>query len=206
MAADIWPTIHAEREALIADLEELEPEKWKTATACGHWNVHQVFGHLVSLAKMTPPKFLLSMAGSGFNFGKYAEKGVAAETAGGPARTLAAMKAAKNQTNAPPGPKETWLGEHFVHGEDIRRALGIKRDYPLDQVARTLVFYSGSEPIIHGKSRVAGLTLRATDADVTIGTGPTVEGTVMDLLIATSGRKSALDELTGDGVATLRDR
>jgi len=206
MAADIWPTIHAERQALIADLADLKPEQWTTATTCGHWNVHQVFGHLVSLAKMSPPKFIAHFAGSGFNFEKYAEKGVAAETADGPEASLAAMSAAVTKTSAPPGPKETWLGEHFVHGEDIRRALGIKRDYPTDQVARTLVFYAGSEPIIHGKSRVAGLTLKATDADVTIGTGPIVEGPVMSLLIATSGRKSALDELSGDGVTTLRSR
>lgn len=206
MAADIWPTIHAERDALIADLEGLTPEQWNAATTCGHWDVHQVFGHLVSLAKMTPPKFLFQMAGSGFSFDKYADKGVAAETAGGPAATLAALKSAKNGTNAPPGPKETWLGEHFVHGEDIRRAVGIKRDYPLDQVARALVFYSGSEPIIHGKSRVAGLTLKATDHDVTIGAGPLVEGSVMDLLIATSGRKASLDKLSGPGVETLRSR
>lgn len=206
MATDIWPTIHAERDALLADLEGLKPDQWTTATTCGHWNVHQVLGHLTSLAKMTPPKFMGKLAGSGFNFDSYVEKGVAAETAGGPAATLAGLKAAKGGTNAPPGPKETWLGEHFVHGEDIRRALGIKREYPLDQVARTLVFYSGSEPIIHGKSRVAGLTLKATDTDVTIGTGPLVEGPVMDLLIATSGRKASLDNLSGPGVDTLRSR
>ena len=116
------------------------------------------------------------------------------------------MRAAKGGTNAPPGPKETWLGEHFVHGEDIRRALGIKRDYPLDQVARALAFYAGSEPIIHGKSRVAGLTLKATDADVSIGSGPLVEGPVMSLLIAASGRKRVLDELSGPGVEVLNTR
>jgi uncharacterized protein (TIGR03083 family) len=173
---------------------------------CGHWNVHQVFGHLVSLAEMTPPKFLGQMISSGFSFGKYAEKGVARATANGPVATLKAMKASRYATKAPPGPKETWLGEHFVHGEDIRRALGIRRAYPTDQVARALVFYAGSEPIIHGKSRVAGLTLKAADADVTIGTGPIVEGPVLSLLIAASGRKSALDELSGEGVETLRAR
>lgn len=206
MAADVWPTIHAEREALIADLEGLKPEQWSAATMCGHWNVHQVAGHLTSLAKMSSGKFFGQFIGSGFNFEKYAEKGIAQETAGGPEATIAALKAAKLKTSAPPGPKETWLGEHFVHGEDIRRALGIKREYPTDQVARALVFYAGSEPIIHGKSRVGGLTLKATDTDVTIGTGPVVEGPVLSLLIATSGRKSALDELSGEGVETLRSR
>ena len=206
MAADIWPTIHAEREALLDDVANLTPEQWAAPTLCGEWNVHQVFGHLVSLARMTPPKFLFQLASSGFSFDKYAAKGVAAETAGGPATSVTALKAARNQTNAPPGPKETWLGEHFVHGEDIRRALGIKRDYPLDAVGRALTFYSGSEPIIHGKSRVKGLTLKATDTNLTIGSGPLVEGPVMSLLIATSGRKAVLDELSGPGVETLRNR
>jgi uncharacterized protein (TIGR03083 family) len=206
MADSIWPTIHAEREALLSDLANLTPEQWTKPTLCGDWNVHQVFGHLTSLARMTPPKFIGRLAGSGFSFDKFAQKGVDEETAGGPAKTLTTLRAATSGTNAPPGPKDTWLGEHFVHGEDIRRALGITRSYPLDVVGRALTFYSGSEPIIHGKSRVAGLTLTATDQNLSIGTGPVVEGTTMDLLIATSGRKAVLDQLSGPGVDTLRGR
>lgn len=206
MAESIWPTIHAERDALLADVASLTPDQWNTATTCGHWDVHQVFAHLTSLARMSPPRFLAGMASSGFNFDKFTEKGVTVQSDGGPDATIAKLRAAKNGTNAPPGPKPTWLGEHFVHGEDIRRALGIKRTYPLDQVGRALTFYASSEPIIHGKSRVAGLTLKATDQSLTIGTGPVVEGTTMDLLIATSGRKAVLDQLSGPGVETLRSR
>jgi uncharacterized protein (TIGR03083 family) len=206
MAVDIWPTVHAERAALLADLDGLTAEQWATPTMSGHWTVHEVFGHLVSLAKMSPPKFFAQFVSSGFNFEKYAEKGVAQETADGTAATMAGMVAAKGRTGAPPGPKETWLGEHFVHGEDIRRALGIKREYPADQVARALVFYAGSEPIIHAKSRVAGVTLNATDTDLTIGSGPLVEGPVISLLVAASGRKAAIDDLSGPGVDTLRSR
>jgi uncharacterized protein (TIGR03083 family) len=206
MATEIWPTIHTERDALLADLEKLTPEQWAKPTLCGEWNVHQVFGHLTSLARMTPPKFFGRLAGSGFNFDKFAQKGVDEETAGTPGKTVETFRTAKNRTNAPPGPKDTWLGEHFVHGEDIRRALGIKRDYPLDAVSRALTFYADSEPIIHGKSRVAGLTLKATDSDLSIGSGPVVEGPVMSLLIATSGRKKVLDELSGPGVEVLRSR
>jgi len=29
------------------------------------------------------------------------------------------------------GPRTSWLGEAFVHGEDIRRPLGIPRTYPV---------------------------------------------------------------------------
>jgi uncharacterized protein (TIGR03083 family) len=206
MASDIWPIIHAERKALAADLDGISAAQWELPTMCDEWNVHQVLAHCLSAAKMTPPKFLVNFAAAGFNFDTFAGNQVRRESAGGPAATLDAFRAAADRTSAPPGPKDTWLGEAFVHSEDIRRPLGIKREYPLDAVARALRFYASSEPIIKGKSRVAGLTLEATDTDVTIGSGPVVEGPVLSLLLAASGRKAVLEELSGPGVETLRSR
>jgi uncharacterized protein (TIGR03083 family) len=206
MATSIWPTIHAERTALADDLADLRPEQWTTPTACTGWDVHDVLAHLLSAAKMTPPRFITRFAGAGFNFDKFAAKQVQIEGDGGPAATLAAFRAAIPRESAPPGPKDTWLGENFVHGEDIRRALGMTRAYPLDQIARTVAFYAGSEPIIGGKTRCAGLTLNATDTDFSVGSGDLVEGPVMSLLLAASGRKGALSELSGPGVETLASR
>jgi len=48
--------------------------------------------------------------------------------------------------------------------------------------------------------------LRATDTDFSVGTGPLVEGPAISLLLAASGCKSALDELSGPGVTILRER
>jgi hypothetical protein len=53
---------------------------------------------------------------------------------------------------------------------------------------------------------VAGLTLRATDADWSHGSGPIVEGPAMSLLLATAGRTAAFDDLAGPGLPTLRTR
>ena len=93
-----------------------------------------------------------------------------------------------------------------MHGEDIRRPLGIPHHYPLDQFARAIAFYARSNAIIGGRDRVAGLTLKATDVDLTVGDGPLVEGPAVSLLLAATGRTAALDELTGPGLATLRAR
>jgi len=123
-----------------------------------------------------------------------------------PASAPAAFRAAEPRQTAPPGPKETWLGEAFVHGEDIRRPLEITHSYPLPEVARAIALYARSNAIIGGKTRVAGLTLKATDTDFSVGTGPLVEGPAISLLLAASGRKSALDELSGPGVTILRER
>ena len=165
-----------------------------------------MLAHLLSAAKMTPPKFSARFAAAGFNFNRFAANQVALEAAGGPAATLAAFRAVRDRRSAPPGPKDTWLGEAFVHGEDIRRPLGIPRDYPPDEVLRALTLYASSNAIIGGKNRVAGLTLRATDTDFAVGSGPAVEGPAISLLLAASGRRSALAELTGPGVETLLQR
>ena len=206
MTDSIWPTIHAERHSLAEDLVGLTAEQWNTQSLCSEWNVHQVLAHLLSAAKMTPPKFFLRFAAAGFNFDRFAANQVAIESAGGPAATLAGFRAAQLRHSAPPGPKETWLGEAFVHGEDIRRPLSITHAYPLPEVARVVALYARSDTIIGGKTRVAGLTLQATDTEFTVGTGPLVQGPVISLLLAASGRKSALSELSGPGVHLLKER
>jgi uncharacterized protein (TIGR03083 family) len=206
VSESIWPTIHVERRALADDLKGLTPEQWATQSLCSEWNVHQVLAHLLSAAKMTPPKFFARFAAAGFKFDRFAANQVALEGADGPEATLEAFRAAESRETAPPGPKETWLGEAFVHGEDIRRPLGIARAYPLPEVARALALYARSNTIIGGKTRVAGVCLKATDTELSIGSGPVAEGPSISLLLAASGRKSALDELSGPGVEMLRSR
>jgi uncharacterized protein (TIGR03083 family) len=204
--ADIWPVVHAERAALAADLANLTEEQWRTPSLCERWTVQDVLAHQTGSAMMTPPKFFVKMAGAGFRFDRFADKEVAEQSAGGPAATLARFVAAKDRTTAPPGPKTTWLGEIIVHSEDIRRPLGIAHEYPMDAVLQALDFYKGSNAIIGTKKRIAGLTLKATDADWSHGTGPLVPGPALSLVLAGTGRKAALADLTGDGVATLRSR
>jgi uncharacterized protein (TIGR03083 family) len=206
MAASPWPVIHVERAALADDLAGLSEAQWGTPSLCQGWSVHDLLAHMVATAEMTKLGFVAKIAGAGFNFDKFAAKEVAAGTAGGPAGTLAAMRAAQNRTSSPPGPVDSWLGETIIHSEDIRRPLGIKHDYPVDAVVRTLDFYKRSNLIVGAKKRIAGLTLRATDADWSTGSGPEVAGPALSLLLAMTGRSASLDDLSGDGVDTLRGR
>ena len=74
-----WPLIHTEREALVADLGTLTDEQWATPSLCDDWTVRDVLGHMISTAKMTPPKFFASLAAAGFRFNNMNAKGVAAE-------------------------------------------------------------------------------------------------------------------------------
>jgi hypothetical protein len=55
-------------------------------------------------------------------------------------------------------------------------------------------------------SRLPGLALRATDQDWSFGSGEEVSGPSEALAMAIAGRKPALADVTGAGVATLRSR
>src|SRR5262249_29311363 len=119
-----WPIIHAEREALIADLGTLTGEQWATRSLCANWTVRDVLGHMIATAKMTPPKFFVSMAAVGFRFNNMTARGVAREATANPADGLANFRSHVNDTTAPPGPVEAMLGEAGIHSADIRTPPG----------------------------------------------------------------------------------
>ena len=162
--------------------------------------------HMVETHLMTPPRFAGRFAASGFRFNTFAANGVALHATQTPASLLAQFRETAPRTTAPPGPKVTWLAEAVIHGEDIARPTG--RSVAISPVTLATVadFVRGSTPLLHGKQRSAGLRLRATDIDWTTGDGPEVSGPAASLILAMTGRKPALSDLTGDGVETLRSR
>jgi uncharacterized protein (TIGR03083 family) len=201
-----WPLIHAEREALIADLGTLTDDRWAARSLCGDWTVRDVLGHMIATAKMTPPKFLVSMAAAGFRFNNMTAKGVAAEATAKPAEGLANFRGHMKDTTHPPGPVEAMLGEAVIHSADIRKPLGIPHEYPEDALVRVADFYRASNLIVGAKQRIDGLTLRATDTDWSTGSGPEVTGPHLSLILAMTGRSAALADLSGAGLGTLKSR
>jgi hypothetical protein len=95
------------------------------------------------------------------------------------------------------------LGETIVHGEDIRRPLGIKRDYPIGALSRVAEYYQGTDQVVLAKGRIKGLRLVATDSPFTTGAGPLVTGTTLALIMAMVGREAFHTDLAGDGVRAL---
>lgn len=203
---DTWPIIHAERKALAADLAALDASQWATPSLCSGWTVRDALAHMTSGSKVTLWSFFPKLAASGFNRLKLEKKVIEAEKGASASETLANFGAVVNSLNRPPVPADGWLGEMIVHAEDIRHPLGIKHDYPLAALMQIAGFYSGMNLFIGAKRRIAGLTLRATDAEWSHGTGPEVTGPMITLVMAMTGRRAAYEDLTGEGVTTLRSR
>ncbi|WP_416974157.1 maleylpyruvate isomerase family mycothiol-dependent enzyme [Streptomyces sp. 4F14] len=202
---DVWTIVHAERAALISDLEGLADEQWNEPSLCAGWTVHDVAAHLVDSARTTRLGFVAGLVRARFDFDRLNADGVRRGRGSSPAQTLARLRQVATRTSVPPAPLDTRIVEELVHGEDIRRPLGLTRPYPQDAVVRALRLQTRT-PVSFGGARelVAPLRLTATDADVSIGEGPEVTGPALSLLLAIMGRRVALDDLDGRGVDALR--
>ena len=161
---------------------------------------------MMATAKMTPPAFFAGLAGAGFRFNAMSEKNIAREATPNPSDGLAELHKHLKDTTHPPGPVEAMLGEAVIHSADIRRPLRMSREYPEEALTRVGDFFKGSNLLIGAKRRIAGLTLSATDTGWSTGSGPEVTGPHLSLVLAMTGRSAALEDLAGEGLATLRSR
>lgn len=98
------------------------------------------------------------------------------------------------------------LGEVVVHGEDIRRPLGVTAKVAPEATVACLDMYKVASFPVGGKKRIAGLRFVASDTDWSHGAGSEVTGPALSLLMVMAGRAAGLDDLSGDGVAVLRSR
>jgi uncharacterized protein (TIGR03083 family) len=207
MKDDIWPMVHAERAALIEDLEHIDDAQWERPSLCDGWSVHDVVAHLVDTARTTRRSFVVDMIRMRFDFDRQNALGLVRGRGATPRQTLDGLREVASLTSTPPAPIVTRLVEEVLHGEDIRRPLGLTRSYPQDAVVSCLRYLARTAATFGGaRERIAGVRLTATDADLSIGDGPDVRGTALALLLAASGRRVALDELDGPAVATLTAR
>ncbi|MEU3729289.1 maleylpyruvate isomerase family mycothiol-dependent enzyme [Streptomyces sp. NPDC033538] len=202
----LWSLIHTERTALAADLADLADERWATSSLCTELTVREVLAHLTAGASLNTLRWLAGVVRCRFDFDKQVAMRLAEQLGSTPAETLERFRRVILSTTKPPLPAVAMLGETIVHGEDIRRPLGIARDYPVDVVTLVAEYYQGSDLVVVAKGRIGGLRLVADDGPFTAGSGPLVSGTTLALIMAMTGRSTYCDDLEGDGVELLRGR
>ncbi len=205
---DSWSMTAAERAALVERLAALDDEQWAAQSLCAGWTVRDVTGHILAISSMSTGRFLAGMTRNGFRFERLQEDGVKEQTSNRTNSDLVqALRARIGSRAKPPGPATTVLGETLVHGEDIFRALGAEPlSHPIEHVTTCADFYKKNRFPLKVKQRIAGVTLRMTDADWSYGSGPEVSGPGVSVLMVMAGRKAALPELQGDGVTILASR
>ncbi|NEK56983.1 maleylpyruvate isomerase family mycothiol-dependent enzyme [Geodermatophilus sabuli] len=205
---DTFAEIADERRGLAALVSGLTDEQLATRSLCSEWSVHDVLAHLVVPLEVGIPKFALAMLVCRGNFDR-ANVRLTREQARRPVSELTeVLRRRADSRFTPPGSgPEAPLTDLLVHGLDIRWPLGLPREVPEERVRTSLTFLTaGSAGGIVAKGTLDGLRFEADDIDWAHGGGPTVRGNAEALLLAITGRATALSHLSGDGVPTLRSR
>lgn len=202
----LWAWLHAERSALVTDLAGLDAEQWARRSLCGDWTVEDVVAHLTAAASTGRVRWLTSVLGARFDFDLHNARRLAEHRGSTPAETLARFRAIVTSTTAASGHTAAWLGEVIVHGQDIRTPLGLSTVPATAAVTAVAEFYASRDFTVPSKTLIEGLRLEATDGPFIAGAGPLASGSTLALTMAMAGRPSACADLTGPGVALLRDR
>ncbi len=205
---DTWAQIESGRRALSDYLAGLSASDWSRPSLCAGWTVKDVAAHMLVIPTMSKGKVFRAFLGAGFDLTKMNARFVrrlAADMSA--ADIVAATRDSAGSRSMPPGLKLPGvLTELVVHASDISEGVGTPFALPAESYVAALDHLKGVQPVFGSKKRIEGLSLRATDAAWSTGSGPVVEGPAQYLLLAVAGRPAGLDRLSGDGLATLRDR
>ena len=203
---DYWPIVREEKTRLIDELEPLTDAQWDTPTLCEEWRVRDVVAHIAAGANVSKAKAVLGVVAAGFNVNKYIGREAQRLGAKPRAELTKWYRESIPSTSLPPGVKPIgMLTDVVVHRSDIMRPLGLPVSIAPD-LAVPVLAYLQDQKFFKAPARRAGLRLVATDCDWSVGDGALVRGTGEALALMLSGRGASLDELEGEGVATLRER
>ncbi|MFI9380060.1 maleylpyruvate isomerase family mycothiol-dependent enzyme [Kutzneria sp. NPDC052558] len=202
---DYWSAVQTMRLRIADLLDTLSPAEWDAPSLCAGWRVREVAGHLSLVPTITT--WELIAAGPRGRFNPHHINTVLAlryGALGGPAIVARLRDHAADRRTAKVLDTRNSLFDAIVHSQDIARPLGRDFPIPVDYARAGLDRVWAVGFPFHARRRFAGVTLTATDTDWTVGSGPTITGPVLALLMLTTGRiESALDSLRGPGVDAL---
>lgn len=199
-----WQSVETMRLRVADLLEDLSAEEWEAGSLCEHWRVRDVAGHVSLVPTITTWDLVAAGPRGGFNPNRIntvlAKRYGALPTAEIVARIRDHADARKTARSLD---VRDSLFDIVVHSQDIAVPLGREFAVPAE-VAR-----AGLERVwamgwpFRARKRLGGLTLRATDADWSVGSGPEVAGPALALLLLLTGRSAMTGSLAGPGVPSI---
>jgi uncharacterized protein (TIGR03083 family) len=194
----------AERTDLADLLETLTPGQWEEPSLCQGWRVRDVVAHVMSFDEVSLlGMFRRAIRGRILHINQVYVDELASLTT---EQLLHRLRARLR-----PQGLATLLGGRLalldvtIHHQDIRRPLGIPRQIPAERLRWVLGACLWS-PELPAWRLARGLRLTPTDLDWTHGSGPEVTGPAEAVLMAITGRRSAIGELAGPGQSVLAGR
>jgi uncharacterized protein (TIGR03083 family) len=206
-SSEAWTAIDEQRRALVRLLEGLTDREWGQPSLCAGWTVRQVAAHLAlqNMAWTAMPRVVLDLIRHGGMNGaihamacRHAELPVEA-IVGEIRDRIGVWRPLPTVTF-----RETAI-DYLVHGQDIAVPLGRALPMPggLAVIAADRAW--ASPRLFHAREKLAGCRLVAGDVPWAVGQGREVRGPIGALLLLLTGRPAALPQLSGPGVAGLRE-
>lgn len=194
----------AERTDLADFLATLEPVEWEAASLCEGWRVRDVVAHVMSFDDVSLLGMLRRAIRARFvNINQvYVDELASLSTEQLLDRLRAHLR--------PQGLATTFGGrlallDVTIHHQDIRRPLGKPRQIPAERL-RCVLGDAVRSPELPGRRLARGVRLAPTDLDWSHGSGPEVTGPAEAVLMAITGRASAIGELGGPGLPVVAGR
>ena len=194
----------AERTDLADLLETLTPGQWEAPSLCEGWRVRDVVAHVMSFDGVSLlGMFRRAIRGRILHINQVGVDELESLTT---EQLLHRLRA-----HLRPQGLATILGGRLalldvtIHHQDIRRPLGMPRQIPAERL-RWVLGASLCSPELPAWRLARGIRLTPTDLDWTHGSGPEVTGPAEAVLMAITGRRSAIGELAGPGQPVLAHR
>ena len=204
--ATIWQHIHDERRSLAATLAALDVDQWEQPSLCEGWTVKEVAAHVIEHPQIgwaQMPAMVARNLGHGYNAMIFREVKRLGERSTKES-VLADFQTYDSSTRKVPTTTSVEpLVDALVHHQDVVRPLGLRHEMEPEAAAiaadrcRALAFLMGSRGVVKGTRMVA------TDMDWSRGRGPTLTGSMQELLMVCAGRARVADGLSGEGTALL---
>ena len=194
----------AERTDLADFLATLTPEQWEVPSLCEGWRVQDVVAHVMSFDGVSLSGMLRRVIrGRIVHSNQVAVDELASLST---EQLLHKLRAHLR----PQGLATTFGGrlallDVTIHHQDIRRPLGMPRQIPAERL-RWVLGDSVRSPELPGWRLARGVRLAPTDLDWSHGSGPELTGPAEALLMAITGRASAIEELAGPGQPVVAGR
>jgi len=183
-----------ERDRLVTDLRTLAPADWERPSLCEGWAVRDVVGHLIGVwtSWQRGLPIVIGLLRHGFRPNVWIGSDARRRAAGRSPDSLIADVAATRS--------ETTIGARFhplagisisewvIHGQDIRRPLGIPHPISADRLITVADTLTARLPYPLGRARRSPRRYEATDADWSWGTGEVVRAPLEEIVMRLAGR------------------
>lgn len=207
-ARAVFAATTAERLDIAALLESLDDGQLGTPSLCAGWDTLTVGAHLAVAVSTTFAVFMAAVIKHGGNVNRANDR-LARKMARRPVAEVAdilRLSADLHLAPARTGPLAA-LTDVMIHAGDIRRPLNLPHDPPGERVCAALEFLAGPRTVgFVRRHSIEGLQIVAEDVGFVAGSGEQVRGRGTDLMMAISGRRTALRDLHGPGVKALQSR